>query len=309
MKRLKIILQSKKFITVSLIFLSIYIFLFTKFITYDSVYPLDTTNLSGTILDYKIDGDKLSLLVLGEEKVQVSYYFKSKDEKELYESNLKLGMRVNLDGTISVPSNNTIPNTFNYKDYLYNKKIYRIFTASKIALTNDKISLPYQLKNFFLKRVNSFTMTSSYMHAFILGDKGYIDNDVYQNYSNNGVTHLFAVSGMHVTFLVIVLISLLKKFHLKEKMVNFIIIIFLLIYMFLIGFSASVVRASLLYVLLLFNKKIGLNLKSKNVLYLLFLNLLIINPFYIYDLGFIYSFLTSFGLILFNHKINGNYFK
>ena len=43
------------------------------------------------------------------------------------------------------------------------------------------------------------------------------------------------------------------------------------------------------------------------LLYLLFLILIIINPFYIYNLGFIYSFTTSFGLILFSNKITGNY--
>ena len=79
--------------------------------------------------------------------------------------------------------------------------------------------------------------------------------------------------------------------------------------MFLTGFSASVIRAGLLYIFLLINKKIGLNLNTLIVLYLVLFILLLINPFYVFDLGFIYSFMTAFGLIIFNKKIQGGYIK
>lgn len=79
--------------------------------------------------------------------------------------------------------------------------------------------------------------------------------------------------------------------------------------MFLTGFSASVIRAGLLYIFLLINKKIGLNLNTLIVLYLVLFILLLINPFYVFDLGFIYSFMTAFGLIIFNKKDSGWLYK
>ena len=65
----------------------------------------------------------------------------------------------------------------------------------------------------------------------------------------------------------------------------------------------------MLYIFLLINKKIGLNLNTLIVLYLVLFILLLINPFYVFDLGFIYSFMTAFGLIIFNKKIQGGYIK
>ncbi len=307
MIRLKNLLQSKIFLGFSLIFLIFYIFLFTQVFKYHSKYTGDEAKILGQLLSFKIDGDKLSGELKAKEKVQIIYYFKSEDELKKIKNKLSLGNILELDGTFSWPNNNTIPNTFNYKKYLYNKKVYLIFNATSLNIKDNNISFSYKIKNMFLKKVNKYTLTSSYMQAFILGDKNNIDTNIYQSFQNNGVTHLFAVSGMHVSFLVLAINSLLKKLKIKENIINIIIVLFLFFYMFLIGFTASVVRASLLYIFLLLNKKLNLKLSTLNILYLLFFILIIIKPFYIYDLGFIYSFLTSFGLILFSKRIKGNY--
>ncbi len=306
MPRLKSLLQSKFFLIVSLIFLVLYVLTFTKLVKYKSKYIGSENTIEGIIEVKKVDGDKLSLEVKGKEKLTVSYYFKNIQDKEEL-NKLKLGEKVQLQGVLTKPSNNTIPNTFNYRKYLYNKKIYWQFNASRIKIIEEEEAFLYKIKNYFNNKVDKYSLTNGYMKAFILGDKNYIDADTYETFQNNGVTHLFAVSGMHVSFLVLALSSVLTKLKLKETKVNIIIISFLFFYMFLIGFTASVVRASLLYIGLLINKKSNLNLSSINVLYLIFLLLLIINPFYINDLGFIYSFLTAFGLMLFTKKITGNY--
>jgi len=309
LQRLRILLQSKIFIILSLLFIFLYILLFTKIIKYNSNYEANETTIIGTLIDYKIDGDKLSLIIKGKEKVSVTYYISSLEEKQKLKEKIKLGIKLEVNGIFKEPINNTIPNTFNYKKYLYNKKIYKIMNADKIKFINNKINIIYKIKNYFLDKINKFNLTKEYMYAFVLGDNGYIDSDVYKYFKNNGVTHLFAVSGMHITFLIMAISIFLKKIHIKNKIIDLIVIIFLFFYMFLIGFSVSVVRASLLYILLLINKKLNIKINSIYILYLLFIILLIINPFYIYDLGFIYSFLTSFGLMIFNKKITGNYFS
>ncbi len=305
MKRLNLLLQSKFFIGCSLIIIVCYVFLMTKVVKYESKYDEATTKIIGQVLEYSIDGDKLSLQVKGKEKIVVSYYFASEEEKNNFK--IRLGEKVILEGKIKVPNNNTIPNTFNYKEYLNNKKMFYVFTAKKITILNEDISFIYKIKNMVLDRIMSFKKTGKYMQAFILGDKDYIESEVYDTYQNNGVTHLFAVSGMHVGLLVGIMVFLLDKLKIKENKRNIIVIIFLVFYMFLIGFTASVVRASLLYVALLINKKTDFNLPSIYVLYLIWLILLVINPFYVYDLGFVYSFLTAFGLMLFSKKITGCY--
>ncbi|MBE6154151.1 MAG: DNA internalization-related competence protein ComEC/Rec2 [Firmicutes bacterium] len=307
MPRLKIILQSKIFIILSLLFILSYIILFTKIIKYSSIYDDGFNEITGTLIEYKIDGDKLSFILKAKEKITGTYYFKTLEEKINAKEIIELGMKIKVAGTVSVPKNNNIPNTFNYKKFLYNKKIYKIMSVNKIEFKEKNKNFVYNIKNIFLKRIDSFKNCKNYIYAFIMGESGYIDNDVYQIYQKNGVTHLFAVSGMHISFLVVALNNILKKLKFKEIYINILIIIFLCFYMFLIGFTASVVRACLLYILLLFNQKLNIKLNNITVLYLIFIFLVLIDPFFIYDIGFIYSFLTSFGLMLFGKKITGNY--
>lgn len=306
MPRLKIVLQSKQFILLSLIFITFYLLITTKVIKYESIYPVNTNSITGIVKSFNFDGNKLSLIISGKEDFKGTYYFKNEKELNNIKDTMKLGSSITVNGNLVQPSINTIPNTFNYKEYLYNKHIYWTVNIKSIKLNNDNISFIYRIKNAFITRLNKFT-SNEYLYAFILGDKNYIDSDTYEKFSNNGVTHLFAVSGMHVSFLVLAIEFFLNKFKVNSKITSSLIISFLIFYMFLIGFTASVVRASLLYILLLINKKLNINIKGIFVLYILFLFLLIINPFYIYDLGFIYSFLTTFGLMLFSKKISGNY--
>ena len=307
MPNLKTILQSKIFLILSLIFIICYAFITTKIIKYDSIYNINSNEIKGIIIDKSIDGDKLSLTIKSQEKLKGTYYFKSEAEKNKIANSLKYGSKVTINGTLTKPSKNTIPNTFNYQNYLYNNHIYYTMNIEKITIDNSNISPLYKIKNAFINRINKFNNAKSYIYTFILGDKDYISDDVYEAYQNNGVTHLFAVSGMHVSFLVLMWELLFKKLKVKETIGHIIIILFLSIYMFLIGFTASVIRASLLYIFLLLNKKFKYNLSSLKILYYLFFLLTIINPFYLYNLGFLYSFLTTFGLMLFSKKITGNY--
>ncbi|MCX4254649.1 MAG: DNA internalization-related competence protein ComEC/Rec2 [Bacilli bacterium] len=308
MLRLKIILQSKIFIVFSILFILTYVLFFTKVVKYNSKYSDKTKNVSGIVIDFNIDGDKLNLLIKAQEKVKCTYYIKDEKEKDYLVNNLFLGTLVYLEGNFSVPNNNTIPNTFNYKKYLYNKKIYKIIEIDKIILDNSKIDMWNDIKNNIFKKLKNYS-SFNYLQAFILGDNSYIADDVYEIYRSNGVTHLFAVSGMHVSILVGFIIYILNKFKIKDILIIVIVILFLSFFMFLTGFSASVIRAGLLYIFLLINKKIGLNLNTLIVLYLVLFILLLINPFYVFDLGFIYSFMTAFGLIIFNKKIQGGYIK
>ena len=307
MLRLKVILQSKVFLIISFFLIALYVLVFTQILKSTSKYSLTSTNLSGIITDYHFFEDKLSLTIKAQEKVQVNYYFDIKEITYLKDK-IKIGLEVDLTGKFKEPINNTIPNTFNYKKYLLSHKIYRTFTAKKIEIKNNSIKYYYQIKNWFLKRISKYTKTKDYLKAFILGDKNDLNEEIYNDYKTNGITHLFAVSGMHLSFLIFFLNIIFSKLKVKEFTSNIIIIIFLGFYMFLIGFSFSIVRASIFYIALLFNKKY-LKLSSVFIWYLVLLLLLIINPFSLYDIGFLYSNICTLGLIIFKDKIKGKYWQ
>ena len=306
MRKLKTILQLNKWFILIGILLSIYVLIFTKLIKYEYSYTLNDTKLIGKITDYSFNGNRLTMEVKGEEKVIVNFYFKKEEEKDALFSSLHLGDTITFSGTFMEVSNNTIPNTFNYKNYLYNKKIYYTFTANSINITSNNKNIFYSIKDFLLKRIyNSDNV--DYLLTFILGDKSLLSGEEYSNFQSNGIAHLLAISGMHLGVLLSLLNFCLKRIKDNYKLI--ILSILLLIFAFLTGFTASVLRVTLFFILSSINKKYNLRYNSIQILLITAYILLIINPFIIYDLGFIYSFAVSFGIIYHQDKITGNYFS
>lgn len=292
-----------------IIFLALLYFLITTiFIKHSSVYN-DETSFVGTIIDYKIDGDKLSLTINGKEKIIGTYYFQSLDEKNYFDNNLGYGYELELLGSLEAVDNNTIPNTFNYKKYLYNKKIFYSIKIEKINILSKKINCLYRIKNLINRRISTFK-TSAYLKTFILGDKNSIDSEVMSNYQKNGITHLFAISGMHVSLFALIINYLLNKLKISENKRYFVVIVFLLFYIFLTNYTSSILRAGLFFMLLSINNIYYTNVKVSNILLLTLAILIFINPFILYDLGFQYSYVTSFSLIYASDFINSknNYF-
>ena len=198
---------------------------------------------------------------MGKEKVKVSYYIKNEKEKKFLVNNLLLGANIELTGTFSLPTSNVIPNTFNYKKYLYNKKIYMIFNAKSYVLDN-KINYLYKIKNLILKKINGNKEVASYFKVFILGDKRMLSEEEINGYQKNGVSHLFSVSGMHIGLFSTILFFILKKLSISEKRSFLVVIIFLLFYAFLTSFPASIVRALIFFLFVNLNKLFNLQINN-----------------------------------------------
>lgn len=302
MKNLKQILQFNKLLVFLGIFIFIYILFFTKIIKYSSKYDINEKQVTGIITSMKLDGNKLTINLKAKENIIANYYIQTEEEKNNIFNKVHLGSKVYLRGSFSEPLDNTVPNTFNYKRYLYNKKIYYIFDISEYKII-DSNNLIYKLKdNLFKKIYNS--ENSDYYLAFILGDKALLSSDIYNAYQKNGISHLLAISGMHINMLVL-LISKIIKSEKKEFVVTS---SFLLLYLFLTGITASIMRAILFYILKKINKLKNLRYSNMHILILSAYIILFIDPFMIYDLGFIYSFVVCFGIIYYNNYIKGNYF-
>lgn len=84
LQKLRIILQSKKFIVLSLLLIILYILIFTRLISYASKLDKNTKSLTGTILSYTIDGDKLSMLIKSQEKIQSKLLYSSIIRKRVF---------------------------------------------------------------------------------------------------------------------------------------------------------------------------------------------------------------------------------
>ena len=301
LKRLKIVLQYNTVFLLLFLFITIYVYYFTVIKEYKSVYN-NTTFIKGRIIDYSIDDSKLSLIIKAKEKVKATYYYNNNSEVL---NNICLGCSITIYGKESDLKKNTIPNTFNYQKYLYNKKIYTNFVIEKYRVYQDNNTF-YKIKDYFYKKTDK-KLNSNYLKLFILGDKTQLDSNTYNNYQSNGIAHLFAISGMHIALIIKVLDIFLKR--IKELKKVAIISFILLIYSFIVSFTSSVLRAILFYILLSIKKIFNIKVSNIRLLIICAMILIIINPFIIYDIGFIYSFIITSGIILNNELIKGTYFK
>lgn len=304
MKSLKTILQYNKLFIVFFIFLCIYILLFTKIIKYESKLDIRKNVFEGVITSIKFEGDRLVLDVKGEERLIANYYVKSKEEKNTILDVIHHGDKIMLKGTFNVPFNNTIPNDFNYKKYLYNKKIYYTLSVDSYEIIKNNKNILYKIKDKLYKKIINLDNNDYYL-AFILGDKTLLSSEIYNSFQSNGISHLLALSGMHINILLLIINMFLKKFKENKKIIitSFILIVFLI----LTGLTASLQRATIFYILKNINNKFNLRYSNIKLLFIVAFIILFINPFLIYDLGFIYSFIVCFGIFYYSDFIKGNY--
>ena len=261
-----------------------------------SKYNGDETKIIGIITECKNEDKYTKIIINSLERVLVYYY-------DNYICTL--GDEIEINGTLSKINGNQNFNLFNYEKYMLSKGIYWKMTASKINVINQNKNILYTIKNKIIEK----TKTNKYLELFILGSNN-LDSEVKESYQMNGISHLFAISGMHVTLFITVLSFILYKINKRNIINKIIIILFLIFYMFLTNFSVSIVRASLLSILLILNKILKLKKSSLELLIYIFIFCICYNPFYIYQVGFIFTFLITFTFIIFSKEISKykNYF-
>ena len=292
MIRLKIILQYNYFYILLLIVSLILVFLRINFIPNKSTIS-NINRFTGIITSLSFDGEKYQIILKNKEEVIGYYNYKDNID-------LELGDRIEIQGDFYEPSNNTVPNTFNYKKYLNNHKIFYQVNIKSLRLIEHNHSFKYKVKNFIINRANTLE-NKAYIKAFIIGDKN--DLETYKTYQSNGVSHLFAISGMHIGLLT----SFLYLFLRRNRFQDIIIILFLFFYLGITSYSASLIRSIIFFSLLIINKRYDLNIKTKNILILTIILLINYNPYIIYDYGFLYSVVTTFGLIISSKYYHKNY--
>ena len=308
--KLKTILPFKIFICFLVLLSFLTSFIRSNYIIKTSIYAGDEKVIKGTIIDYKMTDTKYSMTVLtnkdeNKEKVLANIYLNDNDSiLKTKVSDFKIGDRVVLKGNLNKPLNNTIPNTFNYQKYLYYQKIYYLFTVKEILSTENNNNYFYKLQDFVYKRCED-TDSKGYLTMLIYGKKN-IDADTYSSLQNLGVVHLFAISGLHISIFTFILEVVLKRLKIKENLSNFIIIFFLTMYAALLGFPASVMRALTMFIFLKIfahlKNKFKINFKTYEIMLVSTSFLLLINPYFLYDTGFLYSNLCTFGLIFYDDK-------
>lgn len=219
------------------------------------------------------------------------------------------------------PRNNGNPQEFDYARYLSRRGVSGIAFASSDEwkwLSHEK-TFDLRQKAFLCRkaimdiyRYLGFVADNfSVLSALTIGYKDELSEEIRQAYSTSGVSHVLALSGLHIGLLYVLLDFLLgwaNRYKGLRVTKQFFIILSLWTFAFIAGLSPSVVRSVSMFSLVAFSGLFGRRSVSLNTLAVAAFFMLLYNPFYLFDIGFQLSFLSVAGIVIIQpwlyHKLN-----
>ena len=225
------------------------------------------------------------------------------------ESLLKPGDVIIINSEIEFAQSSRNYGGFNYRRYLYSKKIYGIIEIQNYKKIDVRKDIYYYLGNVRLKCFEILddeydTKERSFLKSILLGYKNDLEEDIKEDFRKSSLSHIIAISGMHISYVMIFLETLFKMTSLHKKVKNIIEAGILMIFMIFIGMTPSCVRACLMFSYALLGKSID---RKPNHYIGMLLSLVIIvglNVYNIFNIGLWLSFLSTLGIICLSRLIN-----
>lgn len=223
-------------------------------------------------------------------------------------NNIKIGDSIVFRGRLNLPDENMNPKQFNYRNYLKSKNIYFTSNSLKNTIKENETTLFYKLKDgFYLYVENLFdknlsVKNSSFAKSIVLAKTEYIDDEI-QYFREVGISHILAVSGLHIGIIIFFIYKVLITFGLSKNKIFIINILILIFYLFLIDFPPGAVRAAAMYTLGIAAYFLKVRLNHLIVILSLAIVCLFYNPFLIYNLSFILSFISYISIFIIYPKI------
>lgn len=175
-----------------------------------------------------------------------------------------------------------------------------ISTSNMSIMSSDK-TLMEKFKSYSQNLlIESFGQTQGNLaYALLYGDKSYVESEVMDIFKYSGVVHIFSVSGLHVSLIIAIVYFVLKKLKASNVLALIISSVFLGLFCFVCSFSAPVVRASIMSLVVLIAKTLFRKPDALNTLSISGILLLIINPLFLFDGGFQMTFTAVAGILFF----------
>ena len=194
---------------------------------------------------------------------------------------------------------------FDYKKYLFRKGIYSILEIEKYDCSNNELNI-LNIRSRIEKVVNRSISEpeSSLLVGILFGSERVYTEKFNLSLQASGLSHIISASGYNVSLLASFVDTLFSK--LKSKFIYILKITVIWLFAIFAGFSSSIVRASTMSSIYFFALLLGRDV-SKGVLIVFCITMLVIlNPFILYDIGFLLSSSATLGLIFlpkcFNYK-------
>ena len=238
----------------------------------------------------------------------------------LPEESFNYGDIVEIKGNLYKPKPALNPGEFDYRNYLANKKIYALLLLNpnkgdyieKIESQKGNLFLTtaYKIKHYIIRTIyltmpdfnNSDSIwkqsliQGNFLEGILLGNK-VLPKEYIDIFRDTGTMHILAVSGFNVSFVTFIFFFILRMFHISKKIAAIINIVFVILFAAITGFTPSVVRASLMAIIVLLAIIIERDTDMFNSIAFSALIIHLISPLDLFDIGFQLSYVATAGLV------------
>lgn len=223
---------------------------------------------------------------------------------------IEVGNKIKVFETPKLLQNALNPNQFDYSKYLKNQNVFHEIKIKKtntiyvskdtnfyfyIHLIKSKLLKSYDVKSFKKDNYNL-------LMALVFGEKTELSKEISNSYTQAGIIHILAISGLHIALIYGIILWLTKPL-LRFKKGRLYVFLFSLsvlwFYAILAGFSASIVRAAVMFSVVALAKIVNRQSNIYNSLAVSALLLLVYNPNYLFDVGFQLSFAAVLSIVIF----------
>ena len=216
----------------------------------------------------------------------------------------EIGSLVILKGTLKNFQQPTNPGQFNAPFYYQILRISFRLNQAEIQVKSDrfyKISEGlYQLRRKAGSKMDALLpeQEASVMKTMLLGEKGILDEEIKGLYQRNGIAHILAISGLHISMIGMGLYQLLRRAGLKIRLSAILASMVIVLYGMMTGFAVSAIRAIAMFLLQMLAQILGRTYDRITALAVAAVLVLVEQPLYLFHSGFQFSFLCVLGISL-----------
>ena len=266
----------------------------------EKIYPEQSEiTFSGEILENKNENTYI-VKVLENKKIP-----KSKNTKLILYSKAEYfaGDILRIEGNFEKGEIDRNYKGFNYRRYLKQNKIYGIVFSKSEEIIDKRKDI-----NFIFEKINKAFNSqidklykdeySGFMKGILIGNKNELDVQIENNFKTANISHILAISGLHISFIIIGVKFVLDKLINSKKIKSFILIIFFIFFWFITGKSISCMRACIMNILVILSSIFY----RKNSFYISFIYslifIIVLNPYHIFSVSMWLSYLGTLGIVL-----------
>ena len=248
------------------------------------INELDFNNVKGKVIVNEIKSDQVNLTV-GDKIITYNYLHNIQEIKNPYQ--------------------------FSYAAYLSKQNIHAqiYIEASNYKVIGTNKGIPYYVNILRENLIKSFAIhqysnnTQQFINAFLLGQRQELDKSINDNYTEAGVSHILAISGLHISIVYGILLLIFKNLKMSNKLryVELICsLIFLWTFALLTGLSPSVVRCVTVFSIIALANALQKNQNTYNAMALALLVIVLFTPNIIFEVGFQLSYLSVLIIVITN---------